>query len=115
MSSFRGSPAPETEKQQNTESPCMMLGNPVFSCTMNPRISTSNVFQARQESILFRTTSSQYGALRPSYEMAPCVYHPVSQQFSEHLGICGMYRNHSLNTVVDKNRVSDCMNLQNTL
>ncbi|KAG8575765.1 hypothetical protein GDO81_009666 [Engystomops pustulosus] len=117
MSSFQGSPdVPGSElKQENSRSASTMLGNPVFSCTMNPRTSTSNVFQARAQSILFRTTSSEYGAMRPSYEMAPCYHYPVSQQFSQHLGTCGMYRNHSLNTAVDKNRVYDCLNPHNTL
>lgn len=117
MSSSQRSPVvPGTEKiEENGGSPCMTLGNPVFSCTMNPRTPTSNIFQARQESILFRTTSSEYGAVRPSYEVAPCYHYPVSQQFSEHLGTCGMYRNNSLNTVVDKSKVYDCVNLHNTL
>ncbi|CAI9615324.1 unnamed protein product [Staurois parvus] len=66
-------------------------------------------------SILFKTTSSEYGALRPTYEMAPCYHYPVSQKFSEHLGTCGMYRNNSLNTAVDRSRVNDCINLHNTL
>ncbi|XP_056428345.1 piercer of microtubule wall 2 protein isoform X2 [Hyla sarda] len=117
MSSFQGSPVGVgiERKQEDSRSPCMILGNPVFSCTMNPSTSTSRVFQARPESILFRTTSSEYGAIRPSYEMAPCYHYPVSQQFSEHLGTCGMYRNHSFNTVVDKSRVHDCVNLHSTI
>ncbi|XP_063782200.1 piercer of microtubule wall 2 protein [Pseudophryne corroboree] len=103
-----------TEKKP-TAPTCTNLGNPVFSCTMNPRPATSSIFQAKQENILFRTTASEYGALRPSYETAPCYHYPMSQMFSEHLATCGMYRNHSLNTVVDKNRVCDCINLHNTL
>ncbi|XP_040197482.1 uncharacterized protein C15orf65 homolog [Rana temporaria] len=115
MSSFKGrTPASENDKEK-TKTTCTNPGNPVFSCTMNPKLSTSNVFQAKPVSILFKTTSGEYGALRPTYEMAPCYHYPVSQKFSEHLGTCGMYRNNSLNTDTDRNRVHDCINLHNTL
>uniref|UniRef100_A0A8C5PB04 Secreted protein n=1 Tax=Leptobrachium leishanense TaxID=445787 RepID=A0A8C5PB04_9ANUR len=95
--------------------PCHNIGNPVFSCMENPRLSPSKTLQAKQQSILFKTTSSEYGAVKPCREMAPCSHHPISQRFSEPLGICGMYRNHSLNTGVDRSQVHDCLNLQHTL
>ena len=36
----------------------------------------------------------------------PQQFHAKSQKFSQHLGQCGMYRNNSLNTAVDKSPVS---------
>ncbi|MEE6503003.1 hypothetical protein FKM82_004707 [Ascaphus truei] len=119
MASVQQSSSPlgsSAEKQQAGMSrPCTSPGNPVFSCMVNPSTSPINVSQIKPQSILFKTTSAEYGALRPSYEMAPCSFHPMSQQFSQHLGICGMYRNHSLNTMADRSRVYDYPNFQNTL
>ncbi|XP_069078529.1 piercer of microtubule wall 2 protein [Pleurodeles waltl] len=89
-------------------------GNPIFSCMMPPSDS-SNSLGAKPQSILFKTTSGQYGALTPTYEMSPCVYYPMTQYFSDELGKCGMYRNHSLNTALDRSKVYDYPNFQNTL
>ncbi|OCT89562.1 hypothetical protein XELAEV_18018184mg [Xenopus laevis] len=88
--------------------PCVNPGNPVFSCMTAPVTAPNHIFQAKQRNVLFKTSSSEY-------EMAPCSHHPVSQRFSQHLGQCGMYRNHSFNTMVDRSRVHDCPNLQYTL
>ncbi|KAJ3596617.1 hypothetical protein NHX12_003021 [Muraenolepis orangiensis] len=63
----------------------------------------------------FKTTSSEYGALRPTSGSSPCTYHPLSQAFSKDLGQCGMYRDNSFNTSLDRSRVQDCPNLQHTL
>ncbi|XP_074646207.1 piercer of microtubule wall 1 protein-like isoform X4 [Tubulanus polymorphus] len=47
---------------------------------------------------MYRTTSSTYGSHVPTVHTMPTCFHCKSQKFSEHLGQCGMYRNHSLNT-----------------
>ncbi|KAM5170415.1 piercer of microtubule wall 2 protein [Mantella aurantiaca] len=115
MSSFEGQTPASVCAEEQSKVTCVSPGNPVFSCTATPKTSPGSVFQTKPVSILFRTTSSQYGALRPSREMAPCYHYPMSQTFSQHLGTCGIYRNHSLNTAIDRSRVHDCMNLNNTL
>ena len=43
---------------------------------------------------------------QPTVHVMPQTFHAKSQKFSEHLGTCGMYRNYSMNTSVDKNPVS---------
>ncbi|XP_060079010.1 piercer of microtubule wall 1 protein-like [Ylistrum balloti] len=54
---------------------------------------------------MYRTTSCTYGAKPPSVHTMPTTFHCRSQKFSEQLGKCGMYRNHSLNTALDISRV----------
>lgn len=48
----------------------------------------------------FAVSTSMTGAVSPSIPL-----HARSQKFSMHLGQCGMYRNHSLNTGLDQSRV----------
>ena len=55
---------------------------------------------------LYMTSSSDYGCRQPTVHVMPQTFHAKSQKFTGHLGQCGMYRNHSLNTAVDKNPVS---------
>ncbi|WAR25758.1 CI116-like protein [Mya arenaria] len=54
---------------------------------------------------MYRTTAATYGAKTPSVHTMPTSFHCRSQKFSEHLGTCGMYRNHSLNTNLDTSNV----------
>ncbi|KAL4226663.1 hypothetical protein ACF0H5_014644 [Mactra antiquata] len=54
---------------------------------------------------MYRTTSNTYGGKKPSVFTMPASFHCRSQKFSEHLGKCGMYKNHSLNTGLDKSKV----------
>ncbi|XP_061186344.1 piercer of microtubule wall 1 protein-like isoform X1 [Saccostrea echinata] len=54
---------------------------------------------------MYRTSSSDYGAKAPSVHTMPTTFHARSQKFSMHLGTCGMYKNHSLNTALDQSRV----------
>ena len=42
---------------------------------------------------------------RPTVHTMPTSFHAKSQKFSEHLGQCGMYKNQSLNTSMDKSIV----------
>ncbi|KAM9481475.1 piercer of microtubule wall 2 protein-like [Clarias gariepinus] len=91
--------------------PCANLGNPVFSCTM--KLSSSS--GPKLQSLLYRTTSGQYGSRPPTFESSPCVYYPQSQAFSEHLALCGMPRDTAFNTSLDRSRVCDCLNLHNTI
>jgi len=55
---------------------------------------------------MYMTSASEYGCRQPTVHVMPQTFHAKSQTFSEHLGKCGMFRNYSLNTSVDKNPVS---------
>ena len=43
-----------------------------------------------------------YGSRAPNIHTVPTTFQPRSQKFSTHLGVCGMYRNNSLNTFMEK-------------
>ncbi|KAK7152307.1 hypothetical protein R3I94_008590 [Phoxinus phoxinus] len=88
----------------NPEHPCANPGNPVFSCMDKPG-SAEDPALARSQNLMFKTTSSDYGARSATLESSPCSYHPISQTFSQHLGLCGMYQDHSFNTSLDHSHV----------
>ncbi|KAM8804408.1 piercer of microtubule wall 2 protein [Eudromia elegans] len=94
---------------------CTNPGNPVFSCMLDPKTLTTNIFLTKPQILLFKTTSSEYGAIPPTSEMAPCTYHPKDQAFTTHLLTCGSFRNSQLNTALDRSRVCDYPNFQHTL
>lgn len=83
--------------------PCANPGNPVFSCVIKPgpHTSSEDPAPARSQDLLYKTTSSDYGARSPSFESSPCSYHPISQSFSQHLGLCGMFQDNTFNTSLD--------------
>ncbi|XP_057296545.1 piercer of microtubule wall 1 protein-like isoform X2 [Hydractinia symbiolongicarpus] len=60
----------------------------------------------KQPHPMYMTSAMEYGNRKPTVHVMPQTFHAKSQKFSEHLGQCGMYRNYSLNTSVDKNPVS---------
>ncbi|TRY90139.1 hypothetical protein DNTS_033332 [Danionella cerebrum] len=79
--------------------PCVSPGNPVFSCML--KSSPHTLTEEKSHKLLFKTTSSEYGARFPNFESSPCSYHPISQTFSQQLGLCGMFQDHSFNTSMD--------------
>ncbi|XP_014670171.1 PREDICTED: UPF0691 protein C9orf116 homolog [Priapulus caudatus] len=54
---------------------------------------------------MYRTSAREYGSRPPSVHTMPTTFNAKSQKFTEHLGKCGMYRNHSLNTAMDQSKV----------
>ncbi|TGZ64025.1 hypothetical protein CRM22_006570 [Opisthorchis felineus] len=46
----------------------------------------------------YMTTNSEYGKYCPNVHTMPGYFYPLQGAFTQHLGKCGMYRNHSLNT-----------------
>ncbi|XP_030045001.1 piercer of microtubule wall 2 protein isoform X2 [Microcaecilia unicolor] len=111
-------PPASTSREKNLSEEaqsCTDPGNLVFSCMIDSKSPPTKMSLTKAQSILYKTTSGSYGA-HPAYcEMAPCSHHPMSERFSQHLGICGMYRNHSLNTALDRSKVYDDPTLQHTL
>uniref|UniRef100_A0A671N7X2 Uncharacterized protein n=2 Tax=Sinocyclocheilus anshuiensis TaxID=1608454 RepID=A0A671N7X2_9TELE len=83
--------------------PCANPGNPVFSCMIKPgsHASPEDPALARSQNLMYETTSGDYGARSPTFESSPCSYHPISQTFSQHLGLCGMFQDNSFNTSLD--------------
>ena len=95
--------------QKNGAVPVPNLGNPLFSCVGKVDMQATadgNPFYETHHP-LYQTSASTYGELTPSSDTAPSTFHGKSQRFSQHLGVCGMYRNHSLNTSMDKSKVYD--------
>ena len=89
---------------------CPNLGNPLFSCVAKVEVVTDEMNKSKcyeSHHPLYQTSASSYGELPATPATVPSTYHGKSQQFSQHLGKCGMYRNHSLNTSLDKIKVYD--------
>ncbi|XP_010139937.1 PREDICTED: uncharacterized protein C15orf65 homolog [Buceros rhinoceros silvestris] len=108
--------SPNTEQNQAPHlTPCANPGNPVFSCMLDPKTLMTNGSLRKPQVLLFRTTSSDYGAIPPNAQLAPCTYHPVDHTFSKHLLPCGPFQDSGLNTALDRSRVCDCPNFQHTL
>ncbi|XP_057296544.1 piercer of microtubule wall 1 protein-like isoform X1 [Hydractinia symbiolongicarpus] len=91
------------------------VGNPVFSCPttvdasvppLGPEQDMFKGYGMKQPHPMYMTSAMEYGNRKPTVHVMPQTFHAKSQKFSEHLGQCGMYRNYSLNTSVDKNPVS---------
>ncbi|XP_061856231.1 piercer of microtubule wall 2 protein [Colius striatus] len=116
MTSARNLSSPNTEQNQSPHMPfCANPGNPVFSCMLDTKMLLTNGSLAKPQHLLFKTTSSEYGAIPPVSQMVPCTYHPVDQTFSKHLLACGPFGGGYLNTAIDRSRVYDYPNFQHTL
>ncbi|XP_009868397.1 PREDICTED: uncharacterized protein C15orf65 homolog [Apaloderma vittatum] len=108
--------SPNTEQNQPSHPPlCVNPGNPVFSCVLDPKTLTTNGSWTKPQVLLFKTTSSEYGAIPPISQMLPCTYHPVDQTFSKYLLTFGTFQDNGLNTAIDRSRVYDYPNFQHTL
>nr|XP_019933040.1 UPF0691 protein C9orf116 homolog [Aedes albopictus]XP_029712361.1 UPF0691 protein C9orf116 homolog [Aedes albopictus] len=51
---------------------------------------------------IYRTSNSDYGFYPPCPHTVPHKYFPKSHKFTGHLHQCGMFRNFSLNTAMDR-------------
>jgi len=61
-------------------------------------------YGGKQQHPMYKTTANSYGRTAPNVHTMPTSFHCKSQKFSQHLGDCGMYKNHSLNTAIDKTK-----------
>ncbi|XP_027043067.1 UPF0691 protein C9orf116 homolog isoform X1 [Pocillopora damicornis] len=91
-------------------------GNPVFSCPTEVQLinlTTKEIqegdwfdgYKTKKQHPMYMTSGMEYGSHRPTVHTMPTSFHAKSQKFSEHLGTCGMYRDQSLNTSMDKSIV----------
>lgn len=89
---------------------CPNPGNPVFSCVGKVE-EVPSAFEResfyKPHHPLYQTSSHAHGELPATPASVPSTFHAKSQKFSQHLGVCGMYRNHSLNTALHKSKVYD--------
>ncbi|XP_031623237.1 UPF0691 protein C9orf116 homolog [Contarinia nasturtii] len=71
------------------------------------RSSTLNGYGSQYKTYhpVFQTTNSEYGWIPPNPHTVPHSYYPRSNEFSKLLAKSGMYRNYSLNTMIDRSRV----------
>ncbi|XP_009973171.2 uncharacterized protein C15orf65 homolog [Tyto alba] len=108
--------SPNTKQNKPPHLPlCTNPGNLVFSCMSDPKTLMTNAASTKPQVLLFKTTSSEYGAIPPIPQMVPCIYHPVDLTFSKHLLTCASSQDSYLNTAIDRSRVYDYPNFQHTL
>ncbi|XP_046840279.1 UPF0691 protein C9orf116 homolog isoform X2 [Xenia sp. Carnegie-2017] len=72
------------------------------------RFDNPDVFQGyntKKQHPMYMTSSMDYGSRQPTVHTMPTMFHAKNQKFSAHLSKCGMYRDHSLNTAMDKSTV----------
>ncbi|XP_043803996.1 UPF0691 protein C9orf116 [Apis laboriosa] len=81
------------------------------TCNLPTRFMYPRVFKGyRQDETplphpCYRSTAMDYGWYAPTIHTVPTSYYPRDNSFSINQGRGGMYRNCSLNTVLDKSRV----------
>ncbi|XP_077174336.1 piercer of microtubule wall 2 protein [Paroedura picta] len=95
--------------------PCASPGNPVFSCMLDPAVLTTSTRLTKPRLLLYKTTSSDYGAVPPTTPMAPCRYYPKDNSLTDHLFACGKTQHNGINTGLDKSKVYDHPDLLNLL
>merc|ERR1711920_686990 len=64
------------------------------------------------KSVLYRTSNSDYGGIKPTAYDMPVKYEPRTQKFSDHIGKCGgadQWRSKGLNTGMKQTFVSGCV------
>lgn len=94
---------------------CANAGNPVFSCMLKAKALTTTNLLTKPQAMLFKTTSSDYGAIPPTAHTVPCRYYPMENSFTEHLFICGLTQYNCINTGIEKSKVYDNPVLMNSL
>ena len=83
------------------------LGNSVFSCVGKVAVVDKTNYNQdyNVQHILFKTSSNSYGQLPAVPETCANTHNVLDRKFTSHLNKCGMYKNHSLNTELDKSKV----------
>lgn len=104
------------EKQVENTEPCANPGNPVFSCMLTSEMKGRHLaLWSKTQHPLYRTTSSDYGLRTQTSGTSRRAFYPKSQKFTEEIRKTGLFRDNSLNTTLDRSKVYDCPDLQNTI
>ncbi|XP_053328402.1 piercer of microtubule wall 1 protein [Spea bombifrons] len=63
-------------------------------------------YRPKVDNPLYRTTNQTYGRRPPTVHEMPTTFNGLSDKFSQVASKCGMYRNHGLNTSLEKSFVT---------
>ncbi|KAG8144779.1 hypothetical protein E2320_013212 [Naja naja] len=80
-------------------------GNPVFSCLADARALVTGTRLSAAVPLLYKTTASDYGALRPTSATAPCRFCPLENTFTACLAVAGPPQHNGINTGADRSPV----------
>ncbi|XP_007662800.2 UPF0691 protein C9orf116 homolog [Ornithorhynchus anatinus] len=68
-------------------------------------------YRTKESHPLYRTANQSYGSRAPTVHEMPTTFNTIPHHFSSQLATCGMYRNNSFNTVLEKSSVTGPDNL----
>nr|XP_039271917.1 UPF0691 protein C9orf116 homolog [Styela clava] len=94
----------DSEEERVIDKPKKVEKTPKEQGILPARFSNARKFQGYGVKIdaLYRTTASDYGSRPPTELTMPSRYYGFTRKFTTHLSVCGMYRNHSVNSKLDK-------------
>ncbi|XP_032089579.1 uncharacterized protein C15orf65 homolog [Thamnophis elegans] len=85
--------------------PAANPGNPIFTCLADARTLVTGTRLSAAVPLLYKTTASDYGALRPTSATAPCRFCPLDSAFTARLAAAGPPQHNGINTGTDRSPV----------